>query len=100
MLLHFLGGEKFKVSLALALRLSDTISNNRVGIKIDSLFVDEGFGSLDAESLNQALNILTDLSGNDKMVGIISHVSELILRIDNKIIVKKNNCGANILIES
>lgn len=100
MLLHFLGGEKFKVSLALALRLSDTISNNRGGIKIDSLFVDEGFGSLDAESLNQALNILTDLSGNDKMVGIISHVSELILRIDNKIIVKKNNCGANILIES
>lgn len=100
MLLHFLGGEKFKVSLALALGLSDTISNNRGGIKIDSLFVDEGFGSLDAESLNQALNILTDLSGNDKMVGIISHVSELILRIDNKIIVKKNNCGANILIES
>lgn len=100
MLLHFLGGEKFKVSLALALGLSDTISNNRGGIKIDSLFVDEGFGLLDAESLNQALNILTDLSGNDKMVGIISHVSELILRIDNKIIVKKNNCGANILIES
>lgn len=86
--------------MALALGLSDTISNNRGGIKIDSLFVDEGFGSLDAESLNQALNILTDLSGNDKMVGIISHVSELILRIDNKIIVKKNNCGANILIES
>lgn len=86
--------------MALALGLSDTISNNRGGIKIDSLFVDEGFGLLDAESLNQALNILTDLSGNDKMVGIISHVSELILRIDNKIIVKKNNCGANILIES
>lgn len=94
------GGEKFKASLALALGLSDTISNNRGGIKIDSLFVDEGFGSLDTESLNQALNILTDLSGNDKMVGIISHVSELISRIDNKIIVKKNNCGSNILIES
>ncbi len=68
---------------------------------MDSLFVnEEGFGSLNSESLNQALNILTDLSGNDKLVGFISHVSELISRIDNKIIVKKNNCGSNIFIES
>ena len=94
------GGEKFKASLALALGLSDAISNNRGGIRIDSLFVDEGFGSLDTESLNQALNILNDLSGNDKLVGIISHVSELISRIDNKIIVKKSNSGSNIIIEA
>lgn len=94
------GGEKFKASLALALGLSDAISNNRGGIRIDSLFVDEGFGSLDTESLNQALNILNDLSGNDKLVGIISHVSELISRIDNKIIVKKSNNGSNIIIEA
>ncbi len=94
------GGEKFKASLALALGLSDTISNNRGGIKIDSLFIDEGFGSLDSESLNQALNILADLSGNDKLIGIISHVSELISRIENKIIVKKNNNGSYINIES
>ena len=94
------GGEKFKASLALALGLSDAISNNHGGIKIDSLFIDEGFGSLDSESLNQALNILIDLSGNNKLVGVISHVSELMSRIDNKIIVKKNNDGSNIFIEA
>ena len=94
------GGEKFKASLALALGLSDTISNNRGGIKIDSLFIDEGFGSLDSESLNQALNILNDLSSNDKLVGIISHVSELISRIDNKILVNKTNTGSIVNIES
>lgn len=94
------GGEKFKASLALALGLSDTISNNRGGIKIDSLFIDEGFGSLDSESLNQALNILADLSGNDKLVGVISHVSELMSRIDNKILVNKTNTGSVVNIEA
>lgn len=94
------GGEKFKASLALALGLSDAISNNRGGIKIDSLFIDEGFGSLDSESLNQAINILSDLSGNDKLVGVISHVSELMSRIDNKILVNKTNIGSVVNIES
>lgn len=94
------GGEKFKASLALALGLSDTISNNRGGIKIDSLFIDEGFGSLDSESLNQALNILSDLSSNDKLVGVISHVSELMSRIDNKILVNKTNVGSIVNIET
>jgi len=94
------GGEKFKASLALALGLSDAISNNRGGIKIDSLFIDEGFGSLDSESLNQALNILSDLSGNDKLVGVISHVSELMSRIDNKILVNKTNTGSIVNIEA
>ena len=94
------GGEKFKASLALALGLSDAISNNRGGIKIDSLFIDEGFGSLDSESLNQALNILSDLSGNDKLVGVISHVLELMSRIDNKILVNKTNTGSIVNIEA
>lgn len=94
------GGEKFKASLALALGLSDAISNNRGGIKVDSLFIDEGFGSLDSESLNQALNILSDLSGNDKLVGVISHVSELMSRIDNKILVDKTNTGSIVTIEA
>lgn len=94
------GGEKFKASLALALGLSDAISNNRGGIKIDSLFIDEGFGSLDSESLNQALNILSDLSGNDKLVGVISHVSELMSRIDNKILVNKTNTGSVVNVET
>lgn len=94
------GGEKFKASLALALGLSDTISNTHGGIRIDSLFIDEGFGSLDTESLNQALNILTDLSSNDKLVGVISHVTELISRINNKIIVNKTSTGSKLSIES
>lgn len=94
------GGEKFKASLALALGLSDTISNTYGGIRIDSLFIDEGFGSLDTESLNQALNILTDLSSNDKLIGVISHVTELISRIDNKIIVNKTSTGSKLSIES
>ncbi len=93
------GGEKFKASLALALGLSDTISNTHGGIRIDSLFIDEGFGSLDTESLNQALNILTDLSSNDKLIGVISHVTELISRIDNKIIVSKTSTGSKLSIE-
>jgi exonuclease SbcC len=94
------GGEKFMSSLALALGLSDAISNSRGGIKIDSLFIDEGFGSLDSESLSQALNILSDLSGNDKLVGVISHVSELMNRIDNKILVNKTNIGSVVNIEA
>ena len=94
------GGEKFKASLALALGLSDTISNTHGGIRIDSLFIDEGFGSLDTESLNQALNILTELSSNDKLIGVISHVTELISRIDNKIIVNKTSTGSKLIIES
>ena len=94
------GGEKFKASLALALGLSDIISNNKGGINIESLFIDEGFGSLDSESLNQALNILYDLSGNHKLIGVISHVSELKTRIDNKILVKKTNAGSGIEIET
>lgn len=94
------GGEKFKASLALALGLSDVISNKSGGIKIESLFIDEGFGSLDSDSLNQALNILYDLSGNHKLIGVISHVSELKNQIDNKILVKKTNAGSEISIES
>lgn len=94
------GGEKFKAALALALGLSDVISMFAGGIKIDALFIDEGFGSLDQESLNQALNTLSDLVDDDKLVGIISHVSELISRIDKKIVVKKNSNGSYIQIES
>ena len=94
------GGEKFKAALALALGLSDVISMFAGGIKMDALFIDEGFGSLDQESLNQALNTLSDLVDDDKLVGIISHVSELISRIDKKIVVKKNNNGSYIQTES
>lgn len=78
----------------------DQVVSGTINIDKDSLFIDEGFGSLDTESLNQALNILTDLSSNDKLIGVISHVTELISRIDNKIIVNKTSTGSKLSIES
>ena len=94
------GGEKFKAALSLALGLSDVISMYAGGIKLDCLFVDEGFGSLDRNSLDQALNTLSELADVDKLVAIISHVSELENRIDNKIVVTKSNSGSHLTVIS
>lgn len=94
------GGESFKASLSLALGLSDVIQNYSGGIVIDTLFIDEGFGSLDQESREQAINTLNLISNNNKLIGIISHVSELKDRIDKKIIVKKTKEGSEIKIET
>ena len=80
------GGESFKASLALALGLSDEIQSSAGGIRLDTMFVDEGFGSLDEESLEQAVN---------RLVGIISHVSELKNRIDKQIVVTKEKSGGS-----
>lgn len=89
------GGESFKASLSLALGLADVIQSSAGGIQLDTMFVDEGFGSLDDESLQQALRALTDLSGGNKLVGIISHVSELKNNIDKQIVVKKDQTGSS-----
>lgn len=88
------GGESFKASLALALGLSDEIQMS-TGIKLDTMFVDEGFGSLDPESLSQAYRSLADLTEGNRLVGIISHVAELKDRIDRQIVVTKDKSGGS-----
>ena len=88
------GGESFQASLALALGLSDEVQMS-TGIRLDTLFVDEGFGSLDPEALNQAYNTLAGLTEGNRLVGIISHVSELKERIDKQILVTKDKTGGS-----
>lgn len=88
------GGETFKASLALALGLSDCIQAENGGTEIETLFIDEGFGALDEESLEQACITLQMLAGNNRMVGIISHVAQLRERIEHQIIVEKKNNGS------
>lgn len=89
------GGESFKASLALALGLSDVIQSSSGGVKLDTMFVDEGFGSLDEESLNQAMKALVSLTEGNRLVGIISHVAELKTRIDRQILVTKSKSGSS-----
>lgn len=87
------GGETFQASLSLALGLADEIGSSTGGIRLDALFVDEGFGSLDEEALNQAMKALIRLTEGKRMVGIISHVAELKERIEKKIVVTKRRGG-------
>lgn len=89
------GGEAFKASLSLALGLSDEVQSAAGGVKLDTMYVDEGFGSLDEESLRQAMQALADLSMGSRTVGIISHVSELRESIERKIIVTKSKLGGS-----
>ena len=86
-------------SLALALGLSDVVSSQSGQIRLDSMFIDEGFGSLDETSLSQALSLLQTLSDGHRLIGIISHVSELKNCIEKKIIVSKTNQGSKITLE-
>lgn len=89
------GGEAFLASLSLALGLSDEVQSASGGIVLDTMFVDEGFGSLDETALGQAIDALKALTEGNRLVGIISHVSELQERIEHKLIVKKEKSGGS-----
>ncbi len=89
------GGESFIASLSLALGLSDEIQSNAGGIKIDTMFVDEGFGTLSEDVLGQAVKTLVSLSEGDRLVGIISHVAELKEKIEKQIVITKEKTGGS-----
>lgn len=90
------GGEAFKASLSLALGLSDVIQRYAGGVQVDSMFIDEGFGALDEHSREQAIQVLQRLSYGNRLVGIISHITELKENIDKKILVQRGLSGSSV----
>ena len=92
------GGEAFMASLSLALGLSDIVQQNAGGVYLDAMFVDEGFGSLDADVLELAIKTLLEMTGGKRIIGIISHISELHERIDKQIKVEKSMRGSRVYI--
>ena len=91
------GGESFMAALSLALGLADEIQSNAGGIRIETMFIDEGFGSLDENALQQAVDALQGVTADTKLVGIISHVGELKERIDKQVIVTKKKSGGSVV---
>ena len=89
------GGESFVASLSLALGLSDVIQRMAGGVRLDAMFIDEGFGALDPVYLDRAMEILGELARGDRLVGVISHVAELRERIGVRVIVKKDPRGGS-----
>jgi DNA repair exonuclease SbcCD ATPase subunit len=93
------GGEAFFTSLSLALGLSDVVQNHAGGKKLDTLFIDEGFGSLSDDVLDKALDVLNQLTEGNRLVGIISHVDKLVESIPQKIRVKNTDKGSTLSLE-
>jgi len=94
------GGESFMAALSLALGLSDVVQSYAGGIRLDALFIDEGFGSLDTESLDAAIRVLIDLQQSGRMIGVISHVSELKEQMALRVDVKSGPSGSNISVQA
>jgi exonuclease SbcC len=94
------GGESFMAALSLALGLSDVVQSYAGGIRLDTLFIDEGFGSLDSEALELAIRTLTDLQAAGRMVGVISHVSELKEQMPLRIDITKRNDGSHLTLRT
>jgi exonuclease SbcC len=90
------GGESFLASLALALGLADVVAGETGGALLDTLFVDEGFGTLDAETLDVVMNILDELRAGGRVVGLVSHVEELRQRIPTRLRVRKSRTGSTV----
>jgi len=90
------GGESFLASLSLALGLSDVVQQRSGGVQLDAMFIDEGFGSLDQDVLELAIRTLSEMAGESRIIGIISHVTELRERIDKQVLVEKTTSGSKI----
>ena len=90
------GGESFMAALAMALGMADVVARTAGKVRLETMFIDEGFGSLDEESRQQAIRILDELAGEDRLVGIISHVEELKEQIDRKLVIQKGRDGSHI----
>ena len=88
------GGESFLAALAMALGLSDIATRKAGAVHLDKMFIDEGFGSLDEQSRKQAIEVLDELAGGDRLVGIISHVTELKEQIDHRLLVTRTDKGS------
>ncbi len=94
------GGETFLASLALALGLADVVTAESAGTPMEALFVDEGFGTLDEETLDEVMNVLDGLRAGGRIVGIVSHVAELRQRIPARIHVRKTRTGSHVEVNS
>ena len=90
------GGESFMAALALALGMADQIQESASGVHLDMMFIDEGFGSLDDASRDKAVRVLSRMSGGSRLIGIISHVTELKQEIENQLIVSKDADGSHV----